>query len=202
MLEELNLTQALLSRRLSFVRPTQILSLFGYNLITVFHFSNHVRASCFDFLQNPQEINMRNPVRARFCTVPYKYMDISIVRGPAIVLRRDRTSRENFMATKSKRWVAKVKTDSTHPPAGLFTKGASTIARVLASKRVSPKGPQSGLRMLTYFINRGGRGLNTSRRATLERAKVLMEKQIRRATAPEKISIDRKQKPAARVNDI
>ena len=36
------------------------------------------------------------------------------------------------MAPKSKRWVAKVKTDSTHPPPGLFTKDASTIARVLA----------------------------------------------------------------------
>jgi hypothetical protein len=38
-------------------------------------------------------------------------------------------------------WVASVKTDSTHPPEGLFTKKASTIARTLASKRVSPKGP-------------------------------------------------------------
>jgi hypothetical protein len=83
--------------------------------------------------------------------------------------------------TKSKnkkRWVAKVTTDSTHPPAGLFTKSASTIARVLASKKVSPKGPQSGMRMLTYFINRGGKGLSASRRAELERAKSLLSKRI------------------------
>ena len=40
------------------------------------------------------------------------------------------------MAPKSKRWVAKVKTDSTHPPvAGLFTKDASTIARVRRFKK-------------------------------------------------------------------
>jgi uracil-DNA glycosylase family 4 len=32
------------------------------------------------------------------------------------------------------RWGANVKTDSTHPPPGLFTKNASTIARTLASK--------------------------------------------------------------------
>ena len=85
------------------------------------------------------------------------------------------------MATKTKskkRWVAKVKTDSTHPPPGLFTKSAPTIARVLASKKVSPKGPQSGMRMLTYFINRGGRGLSASRRAELERAKSLLSKRI------------------------
>jgi hypothetical protein len=75
-----------------------------------------------------------------------------------------------------KRWVAKVKTDSTHPPAGLFTKDASTIARSLASKKVSPKGPSSGLRMLTYFINRAGKGLSASRRAELERAKRLLSK--------------------------
>ena len=78
----------------------------------------------------------------------------------------------------NKRWVAKVKTDSTHPPAGLFTKRASTIARSLASKRVSPKGPGSGMRMLTYFINRGGRGLSGSRRAELQRAKRLLSQRI------------------------
>lgn len=81
-------------------------------------------------------------------------------------------------ARHPKRWVAGVKTDSTHPPKGLFTKDASTIARVLASKRVSPKGPSSGVRMLTYFINRGGKGLSASRRATLERAKSLLSKRI------------------------
>jgi hypothetical protein len=32
-----------------------------------------------------------------------------------------------------KRWVRNVKTVSTFPPAGLFTKDAKTIARVIAS---------------------------------------------------------------------
>jgi hypothetical protein len=80
---------------------------------------------------------------------------------------------------KGKRWVSKVKTDSTHPPAGLFTKSAETIARTLASKKVSPKGPGSGMRMLTYFINRGGRGLSAARRAELNRAKILLSRQIK-----------------------
>jgi tRNA(adenine34) deaminase len=73
-----------------------------------------------------------------------------------------------------------VTTDSTHPPAGLFTKSAGTIAETLASKRVSPKGPGSGMRMLTYFINRAGRGLSSERRAKLERAKELLSKKIER----------------------
>ena len=79
---------------------------------------------------------------------------------------------------KAKRWVAGVKTDSTHPPAGLFTKDARTIASGLASKKVSPKGPGSGMRMLTYFINRAGRGLSPTRRKELERAKSLLSKKI------------------------
>jgi uncharacterized protein DUF3175 len=79
-----------------------------------------------------------------------------------------------------KKWVAKVKTDSTHPPEGLFTKSASTIARTLASKKVSPKGPGSGMRMLNYFINRAGRGLDPARRAELEKAKALLSKKIER----------------------
>jgi hypothetical protein len=82
---------------------------------------------------------------------------------------------------KSNRWVAKVTTDSTHPEKGLFTKSAITIARALASKKVSPKGPSSGMRMLTYFINRGGRGLSVARRAELEKAKTLLSKRIAQA---------------------
>ena len=58
------------------------------------------------------------------------------------------------MAASQKKWVRNVKTDSTHPPEGLFKKDPETIARTLASKKVSPKGPGSGMRMLTYFINR------------------------------------------------
>ncbi len=79
---------------------------------------------------------------------------------------------------KKKRWVARVKTDSTRPPAGLFKKSASTIARTLASKKVSPKGPGSGMKMLTYFINRGGRGLSAARRAELKKAKALLSKRV------------------------
>lgn len=83
-------------------------------------------------------------------------------------------------AKKTKKWVATVKTDSTHPPEGLFKKSASAIARSLASKKVSPKVSASGLRMLTYFINRGGKGLSSDRRAELEKAKELLSKRVHR----------------------
>ena len=78
--------------------------------------------------------------------------------------RLETNSKYKTTKTKTKRWVAGVTTDSTHPPPGLFTKSAATVARVLASKSVSPKGPASGMRMLTYFINRAGRGLTAGHR--------------------------------------
>jgi hypothetical protein len=84
------------------------------------------------------------------------------------------------MANKRK-WSAKVKTESTYPPAGLFNKDAATIARTLASKKVSPKGPGSGMRMLTFFINRAGHNLSPKRRAVLNRAKSLLSARVRRA---------------------
>ncbi len=79
-------------------------------------------------------------------------------------------------STKRKRWSAAVKTESTYPPQGLFTKSAATIARTLASKKVSPKGPGSGMRMLTFYINRAGHNLSAERRAELEKAKQLLSK--------------------------
>lgn len=90
------------------------------------------------------------------------------------------------MAARQTKWVKDVKTDSTHPPAGLFTKSAATIARTLASEKVSPKGLASGMRMLTYFINRAGRGLSAGRRAELEKAKQILSRRIDRQKSPQK----------------
>jgi len=81
------------------------------------------------------------------------------------------------MATK-KKWSAKVDTDSTHPDEGLFNKSASAIAKALASKKVSPKGPASGMRMLNFYINRAGKNLSSERHAELEKAKTQLSKII------------------------
>ena len=86
----------------------------------------------------------------------------------------------------TRRWSAAVTTDSTHPPEGLFNKSAAEIARSLASKKVSPKGPGSGMRMLTFYINRAGHNLSATRKAELQKAKKLLSKRI--ADAKEKRS--------------
>jgi tRNA(adenine34) deaminase len=91
-----------------------------------------------------------------------------------------------MMAATQKKWVRNVKTDSTHPPEGLFKKDPETIARTLASKKVSPKGPGSGMRMLTYFINRAGKGLSARQKARLERAKALLSERVQKAREKER----------------
>lgn len=87
-------------------------------------------------------------------------------------------SRKRTRRGQPKRWVKTVTSVSTKTPPGLFTRDAATIARTLALPRVSPKGPVSGLRMLSFFINRAGRQLSRSRRGELEKAKRLMREMI------------------------
>jgi hypothetical protein len=82
--------------------------------------------------------------------------------------------RTSTKATK-RRWSHAVKTVSTFPPKDLYTKDAETIARVMATKKVSPKGIGSGIRMIQFYINRAGRTLSRERRRTLERAKRLLQ---------------------------
>ena len=86
--------------------------------------------------------------------------------------------RRRAPSRQPRRWVKDVVTGSTVVPPGLFTRDAAAIARTLALPRVSPKGPVSGLRMLSFFINRAGRQLTRSRRAELEKAKRLMQRAI------------------------
>jgi tRNA(adenine34) deaminase len=89
---------------------------------------------------------------------------------------KQETSHKSSHGTR--KWSAAVNTDSTHPREGLFNKDARTIARELASKKVSPKGPSSGMRMLTFYINRAGKNLPPKRSKVLEEAKELLHQKI------------------------
>jgi hypothetical protein len=93
--------------------------------------------------------------------------------------RRTATRDASHRSSHGKRkWSAGVDTESTYPQEGLFKKDAATIARSLASKKVSPKGPSSGMRMLTFYVNRAGKNLPKSRLRVLERAKTLLHERI------------------------
>jgi tRNA(Arg) A34 adenosine deaminase TadA len=96
------------------------------------------------------------------------------------ILGKEAPTQEAPMTTKKpkKKWSAKVTTDSTHPDEGLFNQNASAIAKALASKNVSPKGPASGMRMLNFYINRAGKNLSASRKAELKKAKTQLSEII------------------------
>ncbi len=79
-----------------------------------------------------------------------------------------------------KNWVREVKTVSTFPPKGLFTRDARTIARVMATKKVSPGGIASGIRMVQFFINRAGKNLPAAHKKELEKAKKILQEKLRR----------------------
>ncbi|MDQ3909632.1 MAG: hypothetical protein M3232_04415, partial [Thermoproteota archaeon] len=51
-----------------------------------------------------------------------------------------------------KHWISKVTTESTFPKKGILTNDAETIARHMASKKVSPKGVGSGIQMIQYSL--------------------------------------------------
>jgi len=76
----------------------------------------------------------------------------------------------------SKRWSAKVKTDSTKPAPGIFKKSAKEIAANLEKKSVSPKGPGQAMQMLSFYENRGGKNLSGERKHALEGAKKIIRK--------------------------
>ena len=83
--------------------------------------------------------------------------------------------------SRVRKWSGGRRTNATRPPDRLFTRSAPVIARTLASKRVSPKGPASGLRMLTFYINCAGKNLTAERRRQLERAKTILSAIVRDA---------------------
>ena len=96
----------------------------------------------------------------------------------------------------SKRWSAKVTTDSTKPGPGLFKKSAKAIAAGLAKKSVSPKGPGQAMQMLSFYENRGGKNLSPERKKALENAKtILREKEGKK---PAKKSAKRSVKKSAK----
>ena len=98
---------------------------------------------------------------------------------------RSKSSKQSTSHRKGsdRRWSSKVSTVSTFPPEDLYTKDAETIARVMATKKVSPKGLGSAIRMVQFYINRAGKKLSAARKRELEKAKrILQEKAKRKAT--------------------
>ncbi len=98
----------------------------------------------------------------------------------------------------SKRWSAKVTTDSTKPSPGIFKKSAKAIAADLTKKSVTPKGPGQAMQMLSFYENRGGKNLSASRKKTLENAKAIIRKKETKSPTKEAAKKSGKKKSASR----
>jgi hypothetical protein len=80
----------------------------------------------------------------------------------------------------NRKWSRNIKTVSTFPPPGTFTKPGEEVARIMARKQVSPGGLGSAIRMVQMFINRSGNKLSAERKKELEKAKRLLQKKLHR----------------------
>jgi tRNA(adenine34) deaminase len=89
-----------------------------------------------------------------------------------------KAAKKSARKTAVHKWSAQVETDSTHPDHDLFKQSAQTVADALFSRKVSPKGPASGMQMLNFYINRAGKNLTDERKQTLEHAKEILSKKI------------------------
>ncbi len=87
-----------------------------------------------------------------------------------------KTSKHN--KTSKHKWSAGVKTDSTFPPAGTFTKPGDEVARIMATRKVSPGGLGSAIKMVQMFINRSGINLSAARKRELEKAKGILQHKL------------------------
>ncbi len=81
--------------------------------------------------------------------------------------------------SKAQKWSREIKTASTFPPPGTFTKPGEEVARIMARKEVSPRGLGSAIRMVQMFINRSGKNLSAQRRSELEKAKRILQSKLR-----------------------
>ena len=91
-------------------------------------------------------------------------------------------------ARSGRRWSAEVTrhSDALDLESRVFTKSpreiAASLTRSAARSRRRKAAPyQSAMSMLTFYINRAGRGLSASRRAKLEQAKDELRKLHRRS---------------------
>ena len=98
----------------------------------------------------------------------------------------------------SRRWSAKVKTDSTKPGPGLFKKSAKEIAEGLEKKSVSPKGPGQAMQMLSFYENRGGKNLSAERKHALENAKEILREKEGKSSAKSTSNSKRKSSSSGR----
>jgi len=85
----------------------------------------------------------------------------------------------------NEKWSKGAHAELAQPSVALFARDAETIAESLAPKEVSAVRLASGMRMLTFYINRAGKRLSPSRLRNLEKAKRLLTARVEEARREE-----------------
>jgi hypothetical protein len=83
--------------------------------------------------------------------------------------------------TPIRKWSKNVRTESTFPPKGTFTKSGEEIARIMARRNISSGGLGSAIKMIQFFINRADRKILAERKRELEKAKHILRAKMEKA---------------------
>lgn len=79
-----------------------------------------------------------------------------------------------------------MKSEPDRMPPNLFAKPPEKIVEVLTSRDAFPRGAASGMRVLSFYMAQARKGLTSSRRRNLERAKKMLSACVERETAEAK----------------
>jgi hypothetical protein len=137
-------------------------------------------------LDNENETVRNYRERVRQCEALSEYALAEQIRGILVNEQEHRIDLATALGkdvaevTSPAEWIWDVKTVSTYPPKDLFTKDGETIARVLATKKASPKSVVSGLHMVQFFVNRAGNNLPAARKRELDKAKHILQEKARK----------------------
>jgi hypothetical protein len=67
---------------------------------------------------------------------------------------------------------------ATFYPKGTMTKDADTIYKISKNKKYAPGGEGSATRWLTYYLNRGGKGIKPKQRKEIEKARHMLQRDL------------------------
>ncbi len=76
----------------------------------------------------------------------------------------------------------KLRTAAVKFPRGVMSKSTIEIYRAATNKKYAPKGLGSAIKFIQYYLNRGGSGISNSQRNRIEKAKEMLQKDLRRVS--------------------
>ena len=73
----------------------------------------------------------------------------------------------------------KLRTAAVKFPRGVMSKSTIEIYREATNKKYAPKGLGSAIKFIQYYLNRGGSGISNSQRNRIEKAKEMLQKEMK-----------------------